>query len=442
VITRHPMIWWRGRAQQKGRGFAVEHDWKSYWKRIKIQFKNSEDLQKWRRGQTQQVKCRRFKRLVSGRWRKEKEKIEKVTAKIFQLLLLHCLHLCRNQGPLHSVRGTPMTWVLCFLRAADHSIFSSVLFIKKAQVPQQICAISGGPWQALLCLQCPRMRNHPIVGQERGIEQAHWNSAPRTCLTPFPSLTDAILCIHRADYFSQRAGEEWNWLWWTQEEDGTYSEGEEVEESENSDDEHDDAHDRGAFERRNHAKELDEVCLKFAQEQTCQLTDLEKAMMFLRKITLLHQIPHSVADALLDPEAIKKLTLLSGMTMQLIDRKLAKVYVTGGHTVTLGSGTRIRYLPLTLSFLRKKLTQPDLGGEIILYWDGFRQFRAKGGSLGKNFFLCFSSSSFLFNDPSQYFPQVVSTLEFFEMAHLKLKISLWWPCCQRGRPFQRISRKC
>lgn len=172
-------------------------------------------------------------------------------------------------------------------------------------------------------------------------------------------------------------------------EDGTYSEGEEVEESENSDDEHDDAHDRGAFERRNHAKELDEVCLKFAQEQTCQLTDLEKAMMFLRKITLLHQIPHSVADALLDPEAIKKLTLLSGMTMQLIDRKLAKVYVTGGHTVTLGSGTRIRYLPLTLSFLRKKLTQPDLGGEIILYWDGFRQFRAKGGSLGKNFFSVF-----------------------------------------------------
>ena len=105
-------------------------------------------------------------------------------------------------------------------------------------------------------------------------------------------------------------------------------------------------------------------------------------MMFFRKLTLLHGIPHTVADLLLQEESIQKLTLLQDSTMQKIDRWLEKKYLMLGQNVTLSSETKIRYIPVTNSLLRILAKGKLPSEDIILYWDGFREFRAKGGTLG------------------------------------------------------------
>lgn len=141
----------------------------------------------------------------------------------------------------------------------------------------------------------------------------------------------------------------------------------------------------------------------FFKERTDAPNELDHAMMFVRKLSLLHNIPHGVIDLLLEPASLQRLKLLEGFSMQLIDRKLDRIRPSVGYNVKLGSGTTIRYLPLTHSLLRKVLHGMVLGKNLSIYWDGFRKFNAKGGTLGKrsfsislhcNFFLRGSSSFF------------------------------------------------
>jgi len=142
------------------------------------------------------------------------------------------------------------------------------------------------------------------------------------------------------------------------------------------------AHGNTVFQERNLKESLNKVNEAVRKEICEPLSDLEDAMMFFRKLTLLHGIPHTVADLLLQEESIQKLTLLQDSTMQKIDRWLEKKYLMLGQNVTLSSETKIRYIPVTNSLLRILAKGKLPSEDIILYWDGFREFRAKGGTLG------------------------------------------------------------
>ena len=136
-----------------------------------------------------------------------------------------------------------------------------------------------------------------------------------------------------------------------------------------------------AFSQRNSREALISVKERFEEEKK-PLTEEEEAMVFISKVTTLNNIPNGVTDLLLAPENFKKLTLLSGQKMVTIERKVAQRATTYGHDVDLKSGDRIRYLPVVHTLLRELQGNVAVQGELILYWDGFRKFRAKGGTLG------------------------------------------------------------
>lgn len=122
-----------------------------------------------------------------------------------------------------------------------------------------------------------------------------------------------------------------------------------------------------------------------------QLTELREnhppvleAEMWFRKICLLHRIPSGVAEELIENSS--KLALLQGKSIPTIDRDLGKTLPDLGFPKTLKSGTKIRYLPLTTSLLLRKERNPPGPYKVIIYWDGFRRFRAKGGTTGKFIF--------------------------------------------------------
>lgn len=121
----------------------------------------------------------------------------------------------------------------------------------------------------------------------------------------------------------------------------------------------------------------------FSKERTEDPNELDQAMMFVRKLSLLYNIPHGVIDLLLESASLQRLKLLEGFSMQLIDRKLDRIRPSVGYSVKLGSGTTIRYLPPTHTLLRKVLHGTVPGKNLSVYWDGFRKFNAKGGTLGK-----------------------------------------------------------
>ena len=140
-----------------------------------------------------------------------------------------------------------------------------------------------------------------------------------------------------------------------------------------------------SLNHRNMSSELEKTRDAFAAERAQTYTDLEKAMMFIQKLSLLHQIPHGVIDLLLQTSSLKKLQLLEGYNMQLIDRKLDQIRVSIGSEVKLGSGTTVRYLPIPKTLLRSAVHGAKEGKDITVYWDGFRKFAAKGGTLGTSF---------------------------------------------------------
>lgn len=115
-----------------------------------------------------------------------------------------------------------------------------------------------------------------------------------------------------------------------------------------------------------------------------------KAMMWLRKLTLLNQVPEEVTNELL--ENLDKLKMLEGENMSSIKRKLKPHTVSLGFQKKLKTGLEIRYFPvshLLLAQLRKRRQKGPL--EIQIYWDGFKRFRAKGGSVGLFFSFSFLS---------------------------------------------------
>ena len=150
---------------------------------------------------------------------------------------------------------------------------------------------------------------------------------------------------------------------------------------------------------RNTNQVLDTLQAAFLKEATSKPSAFEEALMFVRKIALLDGIPNKTMEKLLTPEALGRLQLLKGFSMQQVDRKLDSILLTTGLTTHLVSGTMIRFIPLTQTHLRKSihdiLGKRTLGREIILYWDGFRQFRAKGGSLGLCPFCTYSLFCFI-----------------------------------------------
>ena len=69
--------------------------------------------------------------------------------------------------------------------------------------------------------------------------------------------------------------------------------------------------------------------------------------------------------------------------MTTIDRHLARLQNLGFDLV-LSSGNAIRYIPMTHTLMN----QPELkqNEDLVIYWDGFKEFRAKGGSVGGMYF--------------------------------------------------------
>lgn len=109
---------------------------------------------------------------------------------------------------------------------------------------------------------------------------------------------------------------------------------------------------------------------------TCETT---LAMMSFRRLTLLHGIPNSVANTLLTREYLDKMQRLEGYTMQQIDKKLDKHVTQLGEIITLESNTKVKYIPISHSLMRSP-EKPRR--DLIIYWDGFKKFRNKGGSIG------------------------------------------------------------
>ena len=68
----------------------------------------------------------------------------------------------------------------------------------------------------------------------------------------------------------------------------------------------------------------------------------------------------------------------------MLNRKIARMMESylASHQVELQSGNVIKYIPISSSLIQILHEVGPGQSELILYWDGFRKFRAKGGSLG------------------------------------------------------------
>jgi len=184
------------------------------------------------------------------------------------------------------------------------------------------------------------------------------------------------------------------------------------------------------FGKRNSQEALISIKERFEKEKK-PLAEEEEAMLFISKVTTLNNIPNGVTDLLLTPENLKKLTLLSSQKMVTIERKVAQISTTYGHDVILKSGNKIRYLPVVHSLLRELQGNAVASRELILYWDGFRKFRAKGGTLGEQLHYSSLPSSL---DPSS----LLISFSAFSVAFrfdilfflLLLQVLSISPCCQ------------
>ena len=105
-----------------------------------------------------------------------------------------------------------------------------------------------------------------------------------------------------------------------------------------------------------------------------------EAAIWFRKLTLLHQIPASIADEIL--QNLEKLCLLKNRNLHDIDVIVQKRTVSLGYTKTLISGMKIFYQPVSHTLLTKLIEKRPESQSIFLYWDGFRRFRSKGGTTG------------------------------------------------------------
>jgi len=103
---------------------------------------------------------------------------------------------------------------------------------------------------------------------------------------------------------------------------------------------------------------------------------------------LLNNIPNAVAEELLKPETLKKLALLENSSMADLDADVERLTTQLGREIRLQSGTNIRYIPVSHTLLHDRYMKVAQGKDaplrLILYWDGFREFRTKTGTLGKD----------------------------------------------------------
>jgi len=140
------------------------------------------------------------------------------------------------------------------------------------------------------------------------------------------------------------------------------------------------------FSHRNHPEQLQkkkEDLMGMAKNITPEM----EAFMWFRKLTLLRQVPNKTSNLIL--QTPDKMALLQGLTIEQIDKKVKDFTVPLGFKKTLNSGVKIRYIPIPHSLLASLAGQRPTSTNLFLYWDGFRRFRAKGGSTGFQFFLFF-----------------------------------------------------
>ena len=166
-----------------------------------------------------------------------------------------------------------------------------------------------------------------------------------------------------------------------------------------------------AFQDRNSEAGLQTTLRNLEFEKRMTWTAKEKAMAWLVRRATLQGIPATFLDALLEPDNLNHLQELRGETMSKIKKNLdSKIYFLG-HEISLKSGTKVTYVPITHSLQRSMLSKKaekinetastipaeamwkeleskgffiDGRNQVsVLYWDPFRKWRSKGGSTGK-----------------------------------------------------------
>ena len=128
-------------------------------------------------------------------------------------------------------------------------------------------------------------------------------------------------------------------------------------------------------------------------------TQQEEAQTWIYKLAITKGVPATAINEILDPKNRNHLNLLQGQKMRGLKTKIKAQFPFKGYKVSLKSGTKIHYIsiPTILQRISQKKKLDPRGKKIILYWDGFKTFRTKGISTGKEtvcFFIFFLNCFF------------------------------------------------